>query len=394
MTLALHLPGGGARGAYQVGALKAVTEICNESCSPFQVFTGTSAGAINALVLASHADRFPHGVERLDKFWSAMRCKHIYRVDWPTVLASAVRWIGAAFLGRLGVPAPASLLNTQPLKRLLEAETQLDRIEQLISQQLLRGVAVSASGYSTGRSVSFFQAPPEQKPWGQGRRVSVRDLITTDHLLASTALPLLFPPVRLNNEFFGDGSLRQTAPLSPAIHLGARKILVITARDGQQDREPTVPAGMPSAGDIAGHLLDLVFMDHLDSDLERLHRVNHTLSLVPETQSRQSTLRPVETLVLRPSADLRALVATHIGAMPASVKTLLAGIGAWGRDNRLASYLLFDQAYTRALIDLGYRDTLKSREQVVTFISDRPAGPDAPHRAVSRPRSAASDTDQ
>ncbi len=369
-ALALHLPGGGARGAYQVGALKAIAEIQNhQQASPFGIYTGISAGAINAAVMASHADDFAHGIQRLSAFWSNMSCDQIYRTQWSEVLASALRWVSAALLGRLGVKTPEALLNTSPLRGLLERHTQLDRIPELIQRQLLTAVAVSASGYSTGRAVSFYQSLTAQ-PWRRGRRVGKADSLNVNHLMASTALPLLFPPSLIEHEYFGDGSLRQTAPLSTPIRLGADRILIISARDAIQDPEPEYTSARPSVGEIAGHLLDIVFMDNLDADLERLDRVNETLAQLSPEKRKTSSLRIIETLVIRPSKDLRQLVGGYVDLMPSSVKMLLAGIGAWRSDHRLASYLLFDAQYCQSLMELGYNDTMNQSEQVSQLLND------------------------
>ncbi|MFK7958423.1 MAG: patatin-like phospholipase family protein [Lysobacterales bacterium] len=362
--VALHLPGGGARGAYQVGAMQAIGEICQSvNTSPFHIYTGISAGAINAAVMASHADDFQQGVQRLSAFWNNMRCDHIYRTDWANVLASITRWVGAALFGRLGVRAPAALLNTAPLRALLQRETVLERIPGLIDDGVFDSVAVSASGYSTGTAVSFYQSQTTP-PWHRGRRRGRKDTLTVDHLMASTALPLLFPPQKIRHEFFGDGSLRQTAPLSTPIHLGADRILIISARDAAEDPEPTKAPCSPSAGEIAGHLLDIVFMDNLDADLERLNRINDTLRQLSTEKRQENDLRIVETLTIRPSKDLRALVGEHVTQMPSSVKILLAGVGAWRSDHRLASYLLFEQDYCQALMSLGYDDAIKQKDSI------------------------------
>jgi NTE family protein len=365
---AVVLPGGGARAAYQVGVLKAIAEFTPAGHSPFPIICGTSAGAINATVLASHAHEFKVGVNRLEEFWASMYCERIYRTDGWTVFKSGLHWLASIFSGGLLKLQPRSLLDNEPLQEFLEATLQLDGIDKAIQLKALTGVAITASGYSRATAVSFFQAAHEIETWNRARRVGERVDITVPHLMASAALPLMFPAQRLNNEYFGDGGMRMVAPLSPAIHLGADRILVIGTRDEKPDPEPQSPATYPEVGEIAGYLLDTIFMDTLNADLARLNRINNTLSLIPDDQRSESSLKKIESLVIRPSKDLRHVTKEHVQDIPRAVRMLLRTMGGWGRDWRMASYLLFEAPYCQELIALGYEDGMRARDKITGFI--------------------------
>lgn len=281
---ALILPGGGARGSYQVGVLKAINEIVGDGYNPFPVICGTSAGAINAAVLASHAHEFRIGIERLEEFWSTMVCSRVYRTDAWTVFKTGLQWALSLALGGQLVSHPRSLLDNEPLREFLGRTLQLDGIAEAINQDALRGLSITASGYTCASAISFYQAAPDVEPWNRARRHGHPVTINTSHLLASAALPLLFPAERIGYEFFGDGGMRMLAPLSPAIHLGADRLLVISTRDENPDPPPTEPADYPSLGEIGGYLLDTIFMDTLNADLNRLKRINRTLELLSQEQ--------------------------------------------------------------------------------------------------------------
>jgi NTE family protein len=365
---ALVLPGGGARGSYQVGVLKAISEITGSGGNPFPVICGTSAGAINAAVLASHAHEFEKGIDRLEHFWGTMVCSRVYRTDVWTVLKTGLQWALSLSLGGRLVSHPKSLLDNEPLRTFLERTLELDGIAEAINRDALRGLSITASGYTCAAAISFYQAARDVKPWSRTRRHGHPVLIDSKHLLASAALPLLFPAERIGNEFFGDGGMRMLAPLSPAIHLGADRLLVISTRDENPDPPPSKPVPYPSLGEIGGYLLDTIFMDTLEADLSRLNRINRTLQLLPEEQLAASRMKIIESLVIRPSRDLREVTHQHMGDIPRSVRTMLRTLGVWGRDWRMASYLLFESAYCQELMQIGYEDGVRQWEEIEDFL--------------------------
>jgi len=365
---ALILPGGGARGAYQVGVLKAIMEICAEEENPFPIICGTSAGAINAAVLASHAHEYRTGIDRLEAFWSSMHCERVYRTDGWAVFKSALQWALSLALGGRLVSTPRSLLDNEPLMQFLSSSLQLDGLETAIQSGSLHGLTITASGYSCAAAISFYQGQASIEPWSRARRHGRRTKIAVEHLMASAALPIIFPAVRIGNEYFGDGGMRMLAPLSPAIHLGADRLLVITTRDENPDPPPDSPAPYPSPGEIGGYLLDTIFMDTLNADLNRLKRINQTLARLPQGSAQEDGLKPIESLVIRPSRDLRDVTREHVAEIPRAVRLLLRTLGGWGRDWRMASYLLFEAAYCTELIELGYQDGLNVRQDIQDFL--------------------------
>ncbi|MGK7295577.1 MAG: patatin-like phospholipase family protein [Candidatus Wenzhouxiangella sp. M2_3B_020] len=364
---ALMLPGGGARGAYQVGVLRAISEFLPGPESPFPIIAGTSAGGINAAVMASHAGDFAHGAMRLEKFWGNFRCSDIYRTGWLHNLGTGLHWLASMTLGGLGMANPKSLLDNHPLGELLRRELDTGGIRNNIEEGHLHALLVTASGYATSRAATFFQAGDDVDEWSKYHRVGIRTEIRTEHLLASAALPLLFPAQRIGNEYYGDGGMRHTTPLSPPIHMGADRLLIIGTRDERQDPEPEECGEYPTLGDIGGYLLDVIFMDYLTNDLARLRRINHTLEQVPEERRPETGLRPVDALLIQPSKDLREIANTHRHRVPASVKTLLKGVGAWG-PGRLPSYLLFEAEFCRELIELGYADGMDKRSEIENLL--------------------------
>lgn len=369
---ALVLTGGGARAAYQVGVLKAVAELLPVgSATPFPIVCGTSAGAVNAAALAVFAEDFGAGVGHLQQVWAGFHAGDVYRADAIGILGSGARWLSALMFGWIVKQNPRSLLDNAPLGRLLRDGLDLARIERMIETGKLYALSITASGYSSGESVSFFQAAPDAQTWKRTQRTGARAEITIDHLLASSAIPFIFPAVRIHREFFGDGSMRQLAPVSPAVHLGAERILVIGAGRMGQERERQRAGDYPSLAQIAGHALSSIFLDSLSVDLERLQRINSTLSIIPpELRERHNLpLRPIETLVIAPSQRIDYIAARHVRSLPWPVRALLRGLGATRKTgSALASYLLFERPFTLSLIELGYSDTLAKRDEVKKFL--------------------------
>ncbi len=369
----LVLPGGGARGAFQVGVLRALADIWAEHGHkgfPFPVIAGTSAGAINATVLASHADSVAEGTRRLEQFWLGLHCERIYRTDAWTVMANGLRMMlsFSPLVSRI-LRQPRSLLDNRPLQEFLHKELLLHRISEGIAAGDLRGLAITASGYTCASAISFYQASSDVRPWARARRMGRPAQISVTHLMASAALPLIFPAYKLGNEYFGDGGMRMVAPLSPAIHLGADRLIVVTTRDEKPDPEPSVEMQYPTFGEIGGYLLDTIFMDRLTADLARLRRINKTLSIMTPEQYRQTQLNTIRAFVIRPSVDLREVTRRHAADIPGPVRLLLRTLGGWGRDWRMASYLLFEPPHTAELIELGYRDTMNQAEQIRAFMT-------------------------
>ena len=367
---ALMLPGGGARGAYQVGVLKAINELTVNQPNPFPVICGTSAGAINAAVLASHAHEFSVGAQRLEQFWRSMYCARVYRTDAWSVFKSGMRFALTVLSGGLIKTDPRSFLDNTPLRHFLQKTLRLEGIQTALDLGALRGVAVTASGYTSAAAISYFQARKDIAEWQRERRRGRAEKLRVSHLLASAALPILFPAERIGNEYFGDGGMRMVAPLSPAIHLGANRIMVIGTRDEKPDLPPESPADYPSAGEVGGYLMDTIFMDRLNADLARLKRINKTLELVPEEKRQETGLINIDSLVIKPSKDLRHVTQAHVGDIPLSVQVLLRTLGGWGRDWRMASYLLFESAYCGELIDLGYSDGMNAEKDIVEFLKE------------------------
>lgn len=367
----LVLTGGGARAAYQVGVLKAVRDILGSPAkNPFPILTGTSAGAINAATLAVFADNYARAVGNLLEVWEHMHCHHVYRTDVASIMKSGARWLAAMML--ISRRNPVSLLDNSPLAELLERTLPFERIQDHIDSGALYAVCVTASGYTSGQSVSFFQGGPGLEGWERNQRIGAAVTLRLEYLLASSALPFIFPAVKVHREYFGDGSVRQIAPISPALHLGADRVFVVGT--GRQTAEVARARSnvYPSLAQIAGHALNSIFLDGLSVDIERLERINRTVSLIPPEKLAEAglPLRPVKVFFISPSQPIERIAARFVHELPRTVRFVLRPTGALNRSgSNLASYLLFEEPFTRALIDLGYQDTAAREREVREFFA-------------------------
>jgi NTE family protein len=373
--IGLILTGGGARAAYQVGVLKAIAEfIPYRARIPFDVVCGTSAGGLNAVTLAINARHFRKGVRYLLNIWSNARVNDIYRTDPLGVVSNSGRWVLGLVMSVIGSHHMnrVSLLDNRPKRAFLEQALPCELIQQQIDAGLIHAVSVTASGYGSGHSVTFYQGDPGIHPWKRARRIGVPTQITIQHLLASSAIPFMFPAVRVNREFFGDGSMRQIAPISSALHLGAKRVLVVGVGHGASHDDKRIKiSNYPTLAEIAGHALDSIFIDGLEVDLERLRRINHTLKLIPEEMRGGVNLQHIEALVIEPSQPLEKIAERHVSRLPWAIRMLLRLVGVMrGSGANLASYLLFEKHYCRALIDLGYQDAFKRREEILRFFDE------------------------
>lgn len=383
-TTGLILSGGGARAAYQVGVLAAIARMRRQAGAaqgnPFPVISGTSAGAINAAFLACNADDFDRAMTELEQVWAEFQVEQVYRSDVLGMIRSGARWMTLLSMGWLITQKrlrPKSLLNNDPLSHLLQERIQLTRLPGLLEDGHLQALAITASSYSTGEHVTFYDSRRTVAPWVRNQRLAQHGRLSHDHLLASAAIPFIFPAMRLDgpqgSAYFGDGSMRQTAPISPAIHLGADKILVIGAGRMMEPRQvATQEPSYPSLAHIAGHALSSIFLDSLAVDVERMQRINQTLQLIPPEKRQNTHLRPVDLLLIAPSERLDVIAARHADALPHTVKSLLRTLGAspsafQGQGHALVSYLLFEAAYTRELMALGEADALRQKDDIHRF---------------------------
>jgi NTE family protein len=365
----LVLPGGGARAAYQVGVLRALADLLPaRSVNPFPVVTGTSAGAVNATAVAVHADRFRVAVGNLERVWRNFQVGQVFRSDTPNMMRSVMHWMLAMMSGGWLLPPPKSLFDNSPLRELLGQQFDFAGVRRSIDAGHLDALAISAAGYVSARSVSFYESKAGCEPWSRMRRSGEPAPLSLDHLMASVAVPFLFPPVLLGDEYYGDGAMRESNPLSAAIHLGAHRLLVIGTRNDARPNSAAPPLS-PTFGQIFGYMLDALFSDGLYADLERLTQINHIVDRAGPLSDGGVQLRRIDMCVILPSRDLSEVARHHVTSLPRSLRVLLRTMGAMNTGGgQLMSYLLFQDTYTRELIALGYQDAMKRSDELLAFL--------------------------
>ena len=390
----LVLTAGGARGAYQAGVLKRIAEIktLQRGPSPFQIIAGASAGAINGATLACHQSNLRQGAETLAALWGALTFDKVIRYDMPA-LASTARKIAMdmALGGLIGGGRLEALMNTAPLRAFLGSHMDFSGIADAVGRGDLYALAITATGYHSGKSYTFIEGAEGHPSWNKSRRVALSTAITLEHVCASAAIPLVFPPVALaingNTAYVGDGALRLTTPLSPAIRLGATRLLAIGVRCANSaddllrtelmGGDPAMQEHMqrPPLSQILGVFMNAIFLDHLDADLDHLKRMNDLISAYPPgvlakpTHSLREPMRTVTPLSISPSEDIAVLAKTLAHRMPRAIRYVMDGLGTPdAKSADLTSFLLFDSAFTRELIQLGYRDAHQRADEIEAFL--------------------------
>jgi len=371
------LTGGGARAAYQVGVLRAIADMYPDWSHPFNVIIGTSAGAMNATALAGNRGLFRHNIDHLEKVWSELTMDRVFRADTFSLMRGFSN-VARKMISRPIESGPVSFLDSSPLRELLEQEINLENIRQTIQEGHIDAVGLNACGYATGQNVCFFECADGMEGWSVGQRGGTRTKLTVDHIMASAAIPTLFAPVKINREYFGDGITRQMAHLSPALRLGARKVLVIgvSANAMCPPKRPEKPA-MPTLTQVLAHVFNGMFLDTLDYDIDRSRLVNQLLELIPEKRLKESglDLYPVDILEISPSEPINDLAMKYIAAMPLVLRRLTgASESAPFSSANLASFLLFDHRFCRDLIELGYRDGQSHARQIERFFAREAEG--------------------
>lgn len=372
---ALVLSGGGARGAYQAGVLNATAEIASRlgQKRPFEIYTGASAGAINASFLASQADNFLQATENLAGLWGTLGSTQVFRSDALSLGKIGAKWMRDLPLGGMtGFSPGPSLLETNPLRELLQNNLDFSKINSHIQSGVLKALAVTAVDYHTSMAATFIQGSEDLSMWVRSRRFSQKADIHTEHIMASAAIPLLFPPIEIGGRFYGDGCLRNQAPLSPAIHLGATKLLVVGVRR-QTDlnlQNQSLELQIPTLARVINTLLNAVLLDGIELDVDRLKKINEFMERVPTELHHQMNFRKVDFTWIHPSVDIGQLAYDHAHKLPRFIRYLLRGLGPSEDSKEIISYLLFDPVFCQKLMDIGYDDAMNSKDEIERLLAE------------------------
>lgn len=375
LNYGISLTGGGARGSYQAGVLKGLTEVLKSQDllhekNPFQYWSGVSAGSINATACASGLDNLENTVDRLVHLWATIRPENVYLTDFSSLSTNGVKWIRDLTFGSLlKTKKASSLLDTKPLWGYLEKQIHFSRIAKQIKEKRLKGLACSAYSFSDNKTVTFLQTN-EDYSWQRHRRCSQKVDIRLDHILASCAIPILFPAVKVADQYYADGGFRSLSPISPLIHMGAKKILVIGVR-GRDELSEKRSVAEPGIAKMAGAILNALFFDTIEVDLERIRHINELLlATQKELITERSNYSIVDYMVFRPSRDVSRMALERVKYFPKLIKFLLSGLGSYEQSAELASYILFVSEFTKDLIDLGYNDVLKQKDTFLKWLSE------------------------
>ena len=370
--IGLVLPGGGARGAYQVGVLKAISDIQGrEEKSPFDVISGTSAGAINASMITSEINNFHQSIIKLENVWGRFKTNQIYRTEKLFMLKQSLHWLLTLVSGGLLTQNPRSLLDNQPLRDLLKEKINFENINHNIYSGVLDALIVTAVSYEQRESVSFFTTSTKVGNWKKVGRSGKKSEINVEHLMASVALPLIFPAITIQGQYFGDGAMRQETPLSPVIRLGASNLLIISTESSKNNTKKRSDKNYPDFSEIGGYILDGLFSGSLYSDLERLDRINQIIAQNQnqKVQTETKEMKHIEYLVISPSVDLAEIAMKCFKDIPLSLRMLFKGIGIKkDMNSELLSFLLFESSFTGELVDLGFHDAMERKEEIKHFL--------------------------
>lgn len=374
----LVLSGGGARGAYQAGVLKGVGEICRELKikNPFELISGVSAGAINAVKIAARPGDFNQAAQDLCDLWKDLSSEDIFRTDPGSLGKIGLQWVGKlSFGGLVGVQEGQSLLDTSPLRALLDTHVDFSQIETNIREGRLEALAVSAIDYRNSHTVSFIQGKAHLSPWEKSRKRAEKTIIRLEHIMASSSIPLLFPPQKVDHRFFGDGCVRNQSPSAPAIYMGAKKLLIIGVRTQGMTQDLARAQNdtqAPSVARVINTLLSSILLDTIEGDVERIDRVNQLVHELPEESAQKLKLREIPYLFISPSRDIGEVALELAGQMPRIVRYLIKGLGPIHDAAELISYLLFEKEFCQSLIDMGYQDALAQKSTLTDFFSQNP----------------------